>query len=536
MSCIIKRILTIQTPIKYRAIQLWDEHDNDITNSCSYSWSLDSVCWTNWTNYETYTKIGPNIDGEFYLRIMLYSGFSRIAVDHNLIDCYSICLAQTNPYLEDPCTNNIDLYSNLDCAIQMQQFLSDLVCCTIGIPCYYFRVLPDQDTKDLTFREYVLHNVVDMKYIKLVCQEGELPSSKPQMTEFDFDWDTDWEVEVGKTMFARAFGDTAFPKQRDIVYIPMMKRMYEVNAAYDEKKEKLMWRATTWNLALVKWSDKSNVEQGDFESVIDDWIENKMSDILPTTNTEQKRESGVAQIVDTYGPNNLTRYVGGDMVDLRLSDKIRSYISRVDVANIIDRTINHGSVVVSRNAYAFKNPESQVVYQDTFCGDSGTIIFMITYSGCPCDIVRIGDIVIKCTESSIIFGSLEAPLETGKTYIVTCTWSRSLFIQSMSIYKHFSINSSIPVYMLRPEMYKFDFENPVYNSSSPYDNDYIIEEKTTIVLTPGTNIVSNLKIYDTNLDNGGASRESIKYLTSNEHCVLNDVARTIEAPYGYSVR
>ena len=90
--------------------------------------------------------------------------------------------------------------------------------------------------------------------------------------------------------------------------------------------------------------------------------------------------------------------------------------------------------------------------------------------------------------------------------------------------------------MLRPEMYKFDFENPVYNSSSPYDNDYIIEEKTTIVLTPGTNIVSNLKIYDTNLDNGGASRESIKYLTSNEHCVLNDVSRTIEAPYGYSVR
>ena len=227
----------------------------------------------------------------------------------------------------------------------MQQFLSDLVCCTIGIPCYYFRVLPDQDTKDLTFREYVLHNVVDMKYIKLVCQEGELPSSKPQMTEFDFDWDTDWEVEVGKTMFARAFGDTAFPKQRDIVYIPMMKRMYEVNAAYDEKKEMLMWRATTWNLALVKWSDKSNVEQGDFESVIDDWIENKMSDILPTTNAEQKRESGTAQIVDTYGPNNLTRYVGGDMVDLRLSDKIRSYISRVDVANIIDRIINHLSLI-----------------------------------------------------------------------------------------------------------------------------------------------------------------------------------------------
>ena len=32
----------------------------------------------------------------------------------------------------------------------------------------------------------------------------------------------------------------------------MMNRMWDVNAAYDEKNEGLMWRSTTWKLQLVK--------------------------------------------------------------------------------------------------------------------------------------------------------------------------------------------------------------------------------------------------------------------------------------------
>ena len=93
---------------------------------------------------------------------------------------------------------------------------------------------------DYTFKEYLLHNVVDMKHLKLVCQDGTMPSSKPQMTEFDFDWETDWEVEISKTAFAKAFGDKAFPKQRDIIWIPLMGRMWEVNSAYKEKNEAYM--------------------------------------------------------------------------------------------------------------------------------------------------------------------------------------------------------------------------------------------------------------------------------------------------------
>jgi hypothetical protein len=129
-----------------------------------------------------------------------------------------------------------------------------------GIPIYYFRVVPQVDTADYTFKEYVMHNVESVKQLKLMIPDGQMPSSKPIFSEMDFDWEVDWDVELGKSQFANAFGDEVFPKQRDLIYIPMMKRMWEVNSAYDEKNEGLMWRSTTWKLALVKYNEKSNIE------------------------------------------------------------------------------------------------------------------------------------------------------------------------------------------------------------------------------------------------------------------------------------
>ena len=142
----------------------------------------------------------------------------------------------------------------------------------LGIPIYYIKVAPDLDTADYTFKEYALHNVESIKQIKLMIPDGEMPSSNPKLTEFDFDWETDWEVEISKTQFAAAFGDEAFPKQRDFIYIPMMKRMWEVNSAYDEKKDGLMWRSTTWKLALVKYNESTNVSTNEWGDVIDGWL------------------------------------------------------------------------------------------------------------------------------------------------------------------------------------------------------------------------------------------------------------------------
>jgi len=535
MGCIIKRLLTITAPIRFREVHVWDE-SMDITRNCMYSWSTDSVCWTNFVTYDDYLRMASNIESDFYLRIMLFAGFSKISLDSEVIDCYNICLWEENPYVESLCeqANAIDLYGNLDCALYMQQQISDYIVCMIGIPCYYFRVMPDNDTSDLTFKEYVLHNVEDVKYIKLVVQDGEMPSSRPMMTDFDFDWDTDWEVEIGKSMFAQAFGDTAFPKQRDFIYIPMMKRMWEVNSAYDEKREGFMWRPTTWKLGLIKFNEKTNVDQGDFSEIIDGWIVNKYEDFHENELIEQERESGTIQ---TESP----KYAATNLYNIFISDSIRKSVTESEKYNVIQRQYNQKANVVARNVYAFQSEDSVLVYQKGWCGDSGMLSFIIeTKKASDKDIMILGPGLevktsIDNTEKDkydIEFLGCSVKLDLGKAYQVMIRWNKSTFSIEMEAYEYKNrYNAPIP----RPEMFIFDYMNPV-SSSAVYNNDLSISEMVPMIISPAPYMLTNIKLYNVPISREDAIKEICKYTTNHPDCVINDLARPIEGEWGFATR
>lgn len=567
MPCLIKRLITLTTPVKYQAVNLFDENNVDITASCLFSWSSDAACWTNFVTLDQYNKMAPNIESDYFLRILITTSFSKIALDNKLVDCYTICLYNENPYLMDLCVNQtVDFYANLDCALQMYQQTSDLICCMIGIPCYYFRVLPDHKTTDLTFKEYLLHNVVDMKYLKLVCQDGQMPSSKPQMSEFDFDWETDWEVEISKTAFAKAFGDTVFPKQRDIIYIPLMKRMWEVNSAYDEKNEAFMWRPVTWKLGLVKWNDKTNVNQGDFQDIIDSWAENRMEDILEKEHIEQERESGVNQLdAPVFTADNLYVTV--------LEDAIRTGVTTSEKDSVGKLQLNHNSAVVTRNMYRFKYTDSVVKYVNTTCGDHGTLLFIIDTSTPIIDgrlfeddkytkvIFKAGEIEVKLRverlfndkqrnykyDYYVIFNGTEhilnnPSIDTEKyaptdIYAIQIRWNRSNFTTELNVIPYIqTVPMGTPPYRVRPEMHIFDFVHPICKLTHTYNNDFIQEKPVEVILSPAPVGITNVKLFDTALSDNEMAKESIKYTTSNSHCIISDVARPFVDENGYNVR
>ena len=533
MACIIKRLITLTVPIHYRKVNIFDDNNIDVTESALFSWSTDMVCWTNFVSLEQYDMLAPNIEGDFYLRILIISGFSKLALDNKIVDCYTICLYNENPYVKDLCASQtLDFYANLDCALYMYQQMSDYVCCMIGIPCYYFRVLPDHSTSDLTFKEYVLHNVVDMKYLKLVCQDGEMPSSKPQMTEFDFDWEVDWDVEMSKTAFAKAFGDTAFPKQRDMIYIPMMKRMWEVNSAYDEKNEGFMWRPVTWKLGLIKWNDKTNVNQNEFEDIIDNLAINRMESFLPKEHEEQIRQTGVLQLESPkFTPDNL--------YSLTLTDAIRSAVSISEKSNIIPLQLNHRAAVVTRNAYRFRNIDSVILYQHKFCSDSGTVMFIINI---PADtnkksIIQIGSLSVQLSGTDIIFNNLSQKLDPDRFYLVHCRWDRHTFTTEMNVWPYIcTAPEGTPGYAIKNDMYIFDFEHPVCELTGPYNNDFVSDNPADVIVSPAPCIMTNFKLYEGVMNSDDALKESIKYVTKNEQCIINDAARPFEDTYGFNVR
>lgn len=539
MSCALKRILQFNQAINYGPIEIYNADNQEITKTCQYSWSSDEVCWTVWTSYDQYLSVCKNIEDQFYLRILLFDSLDRISINSVYTKCYSICLYSGNPFLETFCDseNLFKPYQNLDCALQLQQQLADSVICMLGLPIYYFRTIPEASTADYTFKEYVLHNVKEVKQLSLMIPDGTMPSSNPKFTALDFDWQTDWDVEIGKTQFATAFGDTAFPKNRDFIYIPSMKRMWSVNAAYDEKNEGLLWRSTTWKLALIKFEDSTNVSMDtDINKLIDNLNLKEYEDVFgKKEEIEQERQVGAL-------PVTVPDHAATNLYDISMQDAVRKAYS-LDGVSVIDYSYNHHSNVVARTLYKFAKADSKVEYQKGYCGDSGTLSFILQTQGQKNSnptIIKMGPIEVgmdlvqegKNFYYELIFNKMKVRIEQFNSYLVIIRWNKQTYSVSMEVYKY-THQSDIPVYKLRPEMYWF--EETGQSVVSSYNLDFSVSKAEKCYIQAYPCMITNIKLY--NMDLGDqAITESIKYTTQHESCVICDLARHFNSGHGYSIK
>ena len=506
--------------------------ESDITRDCRYSWSTDKTTWSCWATHGDYTRQARQIDGDFFLRIVYRAAIRPVVYINNiLVSCYTVSIYRGNPFLNDVCqiTSNsgFDLYSGWDCALLMQQQLSDTVICMVGIPVYYFKVDPDVDTKSYTFKEYVLHSVQSVKQIKMMIADGAMPSSKPTLGEWDMDFETDWDTELSKTQFATAFGVDAFPKQRDFIWVPMQKRMYMVNTAYEEKNENLMWRAVTWKLSLVKWQDQDNIDQGDLESVIDSLIVNTHESAFAKGEEREGELTGERVLGSpTYSATNL--------YSVEDSDYIRKGIT-MNKIKITERQINHGSLVVTKHKY-IPQDGAAVTYQEPYCGDEGTLSLVIdvplNIDSSERSIVNIGDWSLVYKNRSILWNGTEYGLDAGGTYLIIIRWSRSMCLTDIKIVKHVA-PTGVPAYKLKPTMYRFDFDNAV-SSVTNIDTRLVSTAGLQVVLNSYPLQVAAFKVYNTYIDDDSLD-EVLKYTTENKRCVICDLARPLLGDHGYSV-
>jgi hypothetical protein len=464
----------------------------------------------------------------------------EVRLDGCLTTCYNICIEQQD-FISTACSdpNLFQPYAYLDCALLLQQQMSDAVICMLGIPIYYFRCDPVQESADFTFKEFTLHNVVACKQLKLMVPDGQMPSSNPKLNEFDFEWEIDWETELSKTQFAAAFGDTAIPKQRDFLYIPMMKRMWQVNAAYDEKQDGLLWRSTTWKLALVKYTEATNVDLDGFEQMVDNFTKKTWENTFQEhEHKEQVRQTGYNQV---QAPS----FAADNLFDIFMEDNTRQAYTKHDV-QILDKIYCHNSNVVARNIYKFKNQNGCIVYQDGVCGDSGTICMMLETPGhlhgaVSRNIAEFGPIKFevgyddKLQQFYLGVEDLIAELNQFTTYMVIYRWNRATYTKELSIYAHIHRND-LPIYILKPEMFWFDYDHPVAELVGEYNNDYTLCEPQPCQVHTWPLLCSNIKLYNRYMDIETAIKEASKYTTNHENCVFNDLARPINSGQGFPVR
>lgn len=530
-SCPIRRIITFKEAVVYGPVRVVDESKIDITTTCRWSWSTDGVCWTSWVPYDQYCKIATTLDTDYFLRILIDRGLGGVYYNGQLTPCYSICFEQSNVFLKEFCedVNLFQPYQGLDCALLLQQQMADSIVCMFGIPIYYLRTAPDPESVDYTFKEWTLHNVMDVKQIKLMIQEGQMPSSNPRLTDFDFDWDIDWETELSKSQFAKAFGDNAFPKQRDLIYIPLMKRLWEVNSAYDEKQDGLLWRPTTWKLSLVKYNDKTNVDKGDFEDLIDTWMINRNNNDIE----QNERESGLI-----HSP----RFAATNLYNIFTEDAVRKQYTQ-GCMTVQDKLYCHHNNVTARNIYRFNAEEACVIYQNKICGDSGWLSFILETpvginKNLDKEIIEFGELKIKIMSDNdgsmtLVWDGMSAPLNPSSVYMVIIKWDNKNKTEDMMVYPY-THPADKPIYLLRPDMYWWDFENPTTELTKEYNNDLSREGECLICGWPVA--LTNIKYYRGQMPTQDILKECIKYTTNHKQCIINDLARPINDGYGYSVK
>lgn len=134
--CAIRRVIQFKEAIVFQPIKIIDNFGNDVTSYSQYAWSVDGACWSPWATYSQYERICKYLDSDFYLRVLIFGGLDRVMLSGEVTTCYTICLDTTSIFLQDFCSNQnlFQPYNNLDCALLLQNQLSNTVVCMFGVP------------------------------------------------------------------------------------------------------------------------------------------------------------------------------------------------------------------------------------------------------------------------------------------------------------------------------------------------------------------------------------------------------------------
>ena len=501
-------------------------------NTLTYAYSLDSVCWSCYMSYDDFIAQTIGLNSDFYVRVKVSGIVNSIEVNGEPFTDYSTSIAEgfefTYCSTQSVSPNLFNPYANLDGAISLQQQLTETVTCMFGIPIYYFKLAPNTGSKDLTFKEYTLMDVEAVKQIKMMVTDNTMPSSKPEFSDFGLDWQTDWETEISKGMFATAFGPKAQPMEGDLIYVPMMKRMWMVNEAYEEKNGSLMWVSQTFKVTLVKYQEKGSVDLGDTQQLVDTFVKNKYDDLFGDQETVGSgTESTEAPV-----------YTADTLYPVFEQDATRKYMS-VEGIDFKPGLYYQKGTMIADNIYTFTNSalKNDIVYQRPYCGEDGVISFIINpfsgsnYSGtllnCANLKINIEQKAIgktnTCTLTFVQIPKLTLTLQQGETYFVYLRWNRMM--NNVELFAAQYTHADLPPYRLQNFHYWFDIDNG-QSVVSKYDMELPQEKQGDIVLHNFVGSITNIKVFDVYNDNVS---EILQMYPTHSHLIVNDTARKIVA-------
>ena len=232
------------------------------------------------------------------------------------------------------------------------------------------------------------------------------------------------------------------------------------------------------------------------------------------------------------------------------SDAIRKYVKMsIQTGDDFYKTLNtklvsspkySKGIVIAENMYDWTgiNDEAYIVYQRTYCGTDLTLSCILTLGNkyCQGTIFSIGNIDITidltptvCYIKVFELGSIK--LDPNKTYFLIIRWSKGMNLLELSAVEY-SAPQGMPTYMVQPFNMNFDVNN-MKSSVYKYDIELEVYEKSEVITYSFDGKITNIKLYDTYIDDNS---ELLQMLPTNQHLIINDVARKFVELPGSSMR
>ena len=121
---------------------------------------------------------------------------------------------------------------NVNRGINIYQDLSKMVNTLFGHEVNYYSVQPNGRGKDIILREYSLFDVVDEKCMKIMVPGNKFPDNKPIYDTFGIQFESPFEVHIDRKYFESIFGKGAQPRKRDIIFFPLINRIFQIESTY----------------------------------------------------------------------------------------------------------------------------------------------------------------------------------------------------------------------------------------------------------------------------------------------------------------
>jgi len=270
--------------------------------------------------------------------------FELETADGTIQSCPQLCTDCDDPYLAG-CTNVVidcsdpiyDPY-NLSKPTSIYSEISELSANMWGHDTQYFRVEPDQRSRDVILKEYSLYNVKEQGNLKIMVPDNEMPTREFQYDIFGMGFE-DFEIHITKGQMEAAFGPGIHPRPRDYMYIPIMNRMYEVSSvSFADEFNQTM---TYWRLMLSKYEERTS-------SIIDtDTVEGQaMEQQLDDLYTGVEEVFGAEQKDEFEKTTKSTQY---QTVFSEVGDGVRDRIHNGLV--ISDKELRNKWTIVAKNHY-----------------------------------------------------------------------------------------------------------------------------------------------------------------------------------------